>query len=420
MAYNPNAPEDDQTLAAFPPEMREQLRAIINDQIVNALTVMGLSPGNASGNIAVSNGIRCVNLNADKLDDKEASAFAPAGWVPPVATGSINGSMSNADKAKLDGIEAGAQKNQNAFSKVLIGSTTIQSDSATDTLELFGGQNIEITPDATNDRATIGITGAISVANGGTGAATAVGALTNLGLTSTAAELNYCDGVTSNIQTQLNAKAPLASPAFTGTPTAPNASIDASSTQIATTAYVTAKVNAIQTVPVGTYIESACSTAPAGYLLCDGSTVSRITYAALFVAIGTTYGAGDGSTTFNLPDRRDRFALAKGSTYTPLGVTGGEINHTLAANEMPSHGHDASAQTDSQGNHVHSLSVWIGSDDGPNVSGFDASGRSFGTVTTSNAGAHSHNVGISISNTGGGAAHNNMPPYVVVNYFIKY
>lgn len=376
MAYNPNAPEDDQTLAAFPPEMREQLRAIINDQIVNALTVMGLSPGNASGNIAVSNGIRCVNLNADKLDDKEASAFAPAGWVPPVATGSINGSMSNTDKSKLDGIEAGAQKNQNAFSKVLIDSTTIQSDSVTDTLELFGGQNIEITPDATNDRLTISITGTIPVANGGTGAITAAGALTNLGLTATAAELNYCDGVTSNIQTQLNAKAPLASPVFTGTPTAPNASIDANSTQIATTAYVTAKVNAIQTVPVGTYIESACSTAPAGYLLCDGSAVSRTTYAALFAAIGATYGAGDGSTTFNLPDRSDRFGLAKGSIYTPLGAKGGEINHTLTANEMPFHGHDASAQTDSQGNHAHSLSIYAGSDDAPRASGYDADGGS--------------------------------------------
>ena len=174
-------------------------------------------------------------------------------------------------------------------------------------------------------------------------------------------------------------------------------------------------------LPPGTYIESACATAPSGYLLCDGSAVSRTTYAALFTAIGTTYGSGDGSTTFNLPDRRDRFALAKGSNYTSLGTKGGEINHILTANEMPSHGHGASAWTDSQGNHTHSLTAIVAQSSGSGGAGWqqeDNNGSA--SLTTSTAGAHGHNVGVSIANTGGGAAHNNMPPYIVVNIYIKY
>lgn len=71
------------------------------------------------------------------------------------------------------------------------------------------------------------------------------------------------------------------------------------------------------------------NSAPSGWLICDGSSVSRITYATLFAAIGTTYGMGDGSTTFNIPDCRQRFPLGKASSGTgsALGDTGGTINH---------------------------------------------------------------------------------------------
>ena len=96
--------------------------------------------------------------------------------------------------------------------------------------------------------------------------------------------------------------APLASPAFTGTPTAPTASAGTSTTQLATTAFVMANG-----VPTGAVIPFANSTAPTGWLECDGSAVSRTTYAALYAAIGTTYGSGNGSTTFNIPDLRGEF-----------------------------------------------------------------------------------------------------------------
>ncbi len=83
-------------------------------------------------------------------------------------------------------------------------------------------------------------------------------------------------------------------------------------------------------VPVGTVVSTALTTAPSGWLICDGSAVSRTTYPDLFAGIGTTYGAGDESTTFNLPDLRQRFPLGKANSGTgaTLGSTGGTIDYT--------------------------------------------------------------------------------------------
>lgn len=80
------------------------------------------------------------------------------------------------------------------------------------------------------------------------------------------------------------------------------------------------------------------ATTPSGWLTCDGSAVSRTTYAALFSAIGTTYGIGDGINTFNVPDMRDRFMVGAGSTYS-VGDTGGASSVTLATENLPSHAH---------------------------------------------------------------------------------
>ncbi len=172
MAYNPNAPADTQFLADFPPEMREQLRAIIEDEIVNALKLCGLSPGNANSNIAVNNGALCSNLNADKLDGKDATAFSLTDHVHSAATQNNDGFMSNTDKVKLDGVAAGAEVNQNAFANVKVGTATIQADAKQDTLELEGGQNITLTGDGVNDKVTVGFSGVLPVENGGTGVST--------------------------------------------------------------------------------------------------------------------------------------------------------------------------------------------------------------------------------------------------------
>lgn len=229
MAYDSNKPGNDSYLADFPPEMREQLRAIISDQIVNALKLCGLSPGNATGNIPVSNGTECVNLNAQKLGGNLPAAFAAADHGHAVATGSSNGFMANTDKSKLDVIASGAEVNQNAFANVVVGATTIQADAKSDSLTLEAGANIALTPDAVNDKVTIAFKDTLPITNGGTGATTAAAVLAALGLTATAAELNtldgitptvtelnYVDGATSNLQTQINGKAPT-SHASTGT-----------------------------------------------------------------------------------------------------------------------------------------------------------------------------------------------------------
>lgn len=107
----------------------------------------------------------------------------------------------------------------------------------------------------------------------------------------------------------LSGLAPKDSPALTGTPTAPTAPVGDSSTKLATTAFVNAEIaNDIAGIaPAGAVQYFARATAPAGWLKANGAAVSRATYAALFAVIGTTFGSGDGSTTFNLPDLRGEF-----------------------------------------------------------------------------------------------------------------
>ena len=167
------------------------------------------------------------------------------------------------------------------------------------------------------------------------------------------------------------------------------------------------------TLPIGSTVEWYSETIPENWLLCNGQAISRTEYAELFAFLGTEFGDGDGSTTFNLPDKRERFSLGKGDKepYNQLGNTGGEEQHTLTLSEIPSHGHSSAVVN-------------------PNSAGFTAENVGY-TYTKSNNG-----VVIPLSNIvprdtkgfisstmenpqGGGEPHNNMPPYIVVNYIIK-
>lgn len=103
---------------------------------------------------------------------------------------------------------------------------------------------------------------------------------------------------------------------------------------------------AIAALPSGVMIDYAATVAPAGWLMCDGSAISRTVYASLFATISTTYGVGDGSTTFNLPDFRGRFARYMDNMGTPAGAASRDTGRVLGT-----------AQTNSIGTHSHSTTT---------------------------------------------------------------
>jgi microcystin-dependent protein len=149
-----------------------------------------------------------------------------------------------------------------------------------------------------------------------------------------------------------------------------------------------------------------------GWLVCDGSPVSRTTYANLFDALRTTFGAGDGRTTFNLPDLRDRVAVGVSATKV-RGATGGEERHTLTEAEMPSHTH---AVSDPGHRHGPGSGGSFATNSAVNpmpYGGYYGGAVGSDTLTTLNG------TGISIVRAGSSSSHNNMQPYVTVNVWIK-
>ena len=194
--------------------------------------------------------------------------------------------------------------------------------------------------------------------------------LSDLGVTASAAELNYVDGVTSAIQTQIDGKAS----AITGE---------------------------IKMVAFGE------GSIPSGFLICDGAAVNRTTYADLFTSIGTTFGVGDGSTTFNVPDLRGRVpagidSMGQGAANTitdsnadALGGEFGSETHTLTEAEMPSHTHTLTSKTSASGAETGILDT-----------NMDSSSSGSGIQSTTDS-------------TGSGSAHNNVQPTIFLNFVIK-
>lgn len=201
-----------------------------------------------------------------------------------------------------------------------------------------------------------------------------------------------------------------------------------------------------QAVPSGSIVMYAGDVAPAGWLVCNGSSISRTAYAALYSAIGVAFGAGDGSTTFGIPDMRERFPIGVGGTYD-RGESGGAVSTVLTMSHIPTHTHSMahthdmshghSAGADAQGAHQHSVLVGHG-EAGPHDWGYsNGPGRTF-NVDDVNAtdvqGSHSHNITVNNFNgsTGGSSAANTgaagqvtptavptLPPFLVLNFLIK-
>lgn len=198
-----------------------------------------------------------------------------------------------------------------------------------------------------------------------------------------------------------------------------------------------------QLMPVGAIIPFAGAVTnvnqlPGGWLFCDGSNQSKSQFPALFNVLGTTYGVGNDITTFRLPDLRGKVITGfntTASSWVPpfgnwpitqsltMGLTGGEYNHQLTLDESPSHSHNL---TDPSHTHVYAgddmwpaagqLSQYGITPANGNI-GYDAKSVSGGATLWNTAPS---STGISIENTGGNLYHNNMPPYIVMNYIIKY
>ena len=185
-----------------------------------------------------------------------------------------------------------------------------------------------------------------------------------------------------------------------------------------------ANLTGIEGIPTATIVPWSSSSVPSCFLECDGSAVSRSTYSALFAIIGTTYGTGDGSSTFNLPNLSDKIALGK-SNNKALASTGGAeqvqstgnvggstANATLSTAQLASHNHPTNISTASSGGgHT------------------PASGQTSPFHTPEGSSSSS---GLSVANAGSGQGHNHnmsatftgdstsvVQPYLAVIYIIK-
>ena len=211
--------------------------------------------------------------------------------------------------------------------------------------------------------------------------------------------------------------------------------------------YTSAKPPAT-TLPAGIIEPFAGTTVPAGYLLCDGSAVSRSDYATLFEVIGTTFGSGDGETTFNLPELSGRVPLGVSMSHA-LGSTGGSETVTLTESELPAHVHvvpqhghaDTIGATTPEFSHTITQPVFkynkanTGKSNGPNSastrnptlfsSGVVTATRSTNVAVSEHAAASCTMGGtiadasaLAAGTVGGDLAHNNMQPFMALTFII--
>ncbi len=161
-------------------------------------------------------------------------------------------------------------------------------------------------------------------------------------------------------------------------------------------------------IPVGAIIAYGGTVAPSSYLLCDGAIISRATFDDLFAVIGEAFGAGDGMTTFGLPDLQQRFPLGKATSGTgsTLGGTGGAIDHTHTG---PSHTHVTTVPRDGWG---HASNI-------PATSGRIRTGDAAGTGTEASAEQATADQDVTSAAGGTGVTGTGNPAFQTVHFIIK-
>jgi microcystin-dependent protein len=178
-----------------------------------------------------------------------------------------------------------------------------------------------------------------------------------------------------------------------------------------------ANITGLAGLNTGLIIPWSTTTAPSGFLECDGTAVSRSTYAALFAVVGTTYGSGNGSTTFNLPDLTDKTVVSRSTanskslaqtgganTVTPTGnISGSTASTTLTTCQIPSHSHG--------------VGRGFGACGGAYGLAMNLQGQSGNTASqnTGGGGSHSHNLSANFV----GSSTSVLQPYLVLMYIIK-
>jgi len=192
-------------------------------------------------------------------------------------------------------------------------------------------------------------------------------------------------------------------------------------THIQDSAVTAAKIDSVSNgilIPIGGMLPYGGATAPSGFLLCDGAAISRTTYSALYAILGTKFGSGDGSSTFNLPNLVDKMPIGSGNLYA-TGATGGEATHTLTTTEMPSHSHSHNhTATVTDPGHAHNMGrgdkTTAGSTSN-DLLGLGYTGADTGTAVT----GISVSISTDATTSGSGNAHNNLPPYLAAPWIIR-
>jgi len=201
------------------------------------------------------------------------------------------------------------------------------------------------------------------------------------------------------------------------------------------------QINAVTTLSASGFISMwPTPTAPTGFLLCNGLTVSRTTYAALFAVVGTIFGVGDGSTTFGLPNYTDRMPIGAGSLYAANGQGGSKdaitVSHTHTGStgtQSADHTHTATSTFTGSAlaTHNHSFGGAPGGGGGGGGGDYNTSygsttvsavsaGTPAGTVATSNSGVSAnHTHAVSVDATGASGTNANLPPYLGIYFIIK-